>query len=45
MQKDQTKSHEVIRAPKAIFAKHGFPEEIGSYNGPQYALILTENGF
>ena len=32
-----TKSHEVIRALKAIFARHGIPEEVRSDNGPQYA--------
>ena len=32
-----TKSHEVIRALKAIFARHGIPEELRSDNGPQYA--------
>ena len=32
-----TKSHEVIRALKAIFARHGTPEELRSDNGPQYA--------
>ena len=31
------KSHEVIRALKAIFARHGIPEELRSDNGPQYA--------
>ena len=31
-----TKSHEVIRALKAIFARHGIPEEVRSDNGPQY---------
>ena len=31
------KSHEVIRALKAIFARHGIPEEVRSDNGPQYA--------
>ena len=30
-----TKSHEVIRALKAIFARHGIPEEVRSDNGPQ----------
>ena len=33
-----TKSHEVIRALKAIFGRHGIPEEVRSDNGPQYAL-------
>lgn len=32
-----TKSHEVIRALKAIFARHGIPEEVRSDNGPQYS--------
>ena len=32
-----TKSHEVIRALKAIFARHGIQEEVRSDNGPQYA--------
>ena len=32
-----TKSHEVITALKAIFARHGIPEEVRSDNGPQYA--------
>ena len=32
-----TKSHEVIRALKPIFARHGIPEEVRSDNGPQYA--------
>ena len=32
-----TKSHEVIRALKAIFARPGIPEELRSDNGPQYA--------
>ena len=31
-----TKLHEVIRALKAIFARHGIPEEVRSDNGPQY---------
>ena len=31
------KSSEVIRALKAIFARHGIPEEVRSDNGPQYA--------
>ena len=31
-----TKSHQVIRALKAIFARHGIPEEVRSDNGPQY---------
>ena len=30
-------SSEVIRVLKAIFARHGIPEEIRSDNGPQYA--------
>jgi len=30
-----TKSHEVIRTLKAIFARHGIPEEVRSDNGPQ----------
>ena len=29
-----TKSHEVIRALKAIFARHGIPEEVRNDNGP-----------
>ena len=32
-----TKSHEVIRALKAIFARHGIPGEVRSDNGSQYA--------
>ena len=32
-----TKSHEVNSALKAIFARHGIPEELRSDNGPQYA--------
>ena len=32
-----TKSHEVIRALKTIFGRHGIPEEVRSDNGPQYA--------
>ena len=32
-----TKSSEIIRALKAIFARHGIPEEVRSDNGPQYA--------
>lgn len=32
-----TKSDEVIRALKAIFTRHGIPEEV-SDNGPQYTL-------
>ena len=32
-----TKSHEVIRALKAIFARHGIPEELRSDNGPQFS--------
>ena len=32
-----TKSHQVIRALKAIFARLGIPEEVRSDNGPQYA--------
>ena len=32
-----TKSYEVIRALKSIFARHGIPEEVRSDNGPQYA--------
>ena len=31
------KSHEVIRALKAIFARHRIPEEVRSDNGPLYA--------
>ena len=34
-----TKSHEVIRDLKAIFARHGILEEVRSDNGPQYASI------
>ena len=34
-----TKSHEVIRALKAIFARHGIPEEVRRDNGPQYASV------
>ena len=32
-----TKSHDVIRVLKAIFARHGIPEELRSDNSPQYA--------
>ena len=32
-----TKSSQVIRALKAIFARHGIPEEVRSDNGRQYA--------
>ena len=32
-----TKSHEVNSTLKAIFARHGIPEELRSDNGPQYA--------
>ena len=32
-----TKSHDVIRALKVIFVRHGIPEEVRSDNGPQYA--------
>ena len=32
-----TKLHEVVRALKSIFARHGIPEEVRSDNGPQYA--------
>ena len=35
---ETTKSHEVIRALKVIFARHGIPEEVRSDNGPQYVL-------
>ena len=31
-----TKSSEVIRALKSIFARHGIPEQVRSDNGPQY---------
>ena len=31
-----TKSNEFIRALKAIFARHGIPEQVRSGNGPQF---------
>ena len=31
-----TKSSEIIRALKSIFARHGIPEQVRSDNGPQY---------
>ena len=34
-----TKSHEVIRAVKAIFARHGILEEVRSDNGPHTVCI------
>ena len=48
--KKTTQSHEVIRALKGIFARHGIPEQVRSDNGPQYASaefthFATEWGF
>ena len=48
--KKTTQSHEVIRALKDIFARHGIPEQVRSDNGPQYASVefthfATEWGF
>lgn len=48
--KKATKSHEVIRALKAIFARQGIPEEVRSDSGPEYAsaeftLFAKERGF
>ena len=34
-----TKSHEVIRALKAIFARHGIPEEARRGDGLKYASV------
>ena len=34
--KKTTKSSEIIRALKSIFARHGVPEQVRSDNGPQY---------
>jgi len=31
-----TKSSEVIRALKSLFARHGIPEQVRSDNGPQF---------
>lgn len=34
--KKSTKSSEIIRALKAIFARHGIPEQVWSVNSPQF---------
>ena len=38
-----TKSHEVIRALKAIFARHGIPEEVRSHNGRVFSDRVAQN--
>ena len=38
-----SKSFEVIRALKAIFTRHGIPEEERSDDGPQYASAEFTN--
>ena len=38
-----TKSYEVIRALKAIFARYGIPEEVRSHNGRVFSDRVAQN--